>query len=207
MLTELRHASADGTPVEELRGVASRLLREQFLYQFESRDKSAYATARTHFSYFEKLFDALGWTLHRDDQLGYIGAVPGEHSGFTPIKVDETVVLLVLALMFEEAVERHEAGPEGVTVTGKAIAVAHGAAGRDAPMQTRMKQILQVFQRRGFVVCDLDGPLDEVMVTIRGTIRLVTGQGVRTKLEGFTKLGKDLDLEPEPPAKSGEDEA
>lgn len=197
MLSDLRNASRESSNDVELRAAASRLLREQFLFAGEPRDRMTYELVVENANYFDNLFDALGWRFHREPQQGFVGVTPTEQAGFTPIRVDETLVLLVLSLMFEEAVERHDAGTEGVTVTGNDIANSHAAAGRPAPLGTRMRDILKGFQRRGLVKAELDGPLEEAMVTIRSTIRLVTGETVRSKLSEFCALGKELDIAPQ----------
>ncbi len=202
MLNELRHAIANGAAEGEMKSAAARLLKEQFLYREESGDKAAYTLVRAHLPYFTNLFEALGWTIERDDQMGFIGAIPVEGAAFTPIKVDETLVLLVLRQLFEEAVERHDAGPEGATVTAGIIANAHLTAGRPAPMGTRMRQILAVFQRRGLILCDLDSDLNVAPVVIRSSIRLVTGEAVQAKLAAFATLAKELEVEPEEPVKA-----
>lgn len=193
MLNDLRNASKDTNNEADLRAAAARLLREQFLYASEPRDRATYELVVENATYFGNLFDALGWSLHREPQQGYVGVTPTDQAGFTPIRVEDTLVLLVLSLMFEEAVERHDAGTEGVTVTGNDIANSHAAAGRPAPMGTRMREILKGFQRRGLIKADLDGPLEDAPITIRSTIRLVTGEAVRAKLAEFCALGKELD--------------
>ncbi|WP_420467187.1 DUF4194 domain-containing protein [Panacagrimonas sp.] len=204
MLTELQRIVDHGKATDvDLRNAASRLLREQFLFRNESRDRVAWDLVREHFTYFTNLFEALGWTLHRNEHFGYVGATPDEGAGFTPIKVDETVILLILRKLFEEGVAQHMAGPDGLVVTGLDVEREHQATGRPAPMATRMKAILQMLERRGIVSCEFHPDMARTMITVRSVIRIVTGDGVQARLSAFIKLGADLDGEPETEKEEG----
>ena len=204
MLIEMQRLVDNGkAEVADLRAAASRLLREQFLFRDEPRDRGAWDLVREHFNYFTHLFEAIGWTLHRNEHFGYVGATPDEGAGFTPIKVDETVILLILRKLFEEGVEQHLAGPDGHVVTALDVEREHQATGRPAPMATRMKAILQMLERRGIVACEFQPDMARTMITVRSVIRIVTGDGMQARLAAFTKLGADLDAEPETEREEG----
>lgn len=74
MLRDLRHLCEHFGELEadDLRMAARTILQRQFLLLERNRDREAYRLITNHFNYFTNLFDALGWTLYRDDGFSII---------------------------------------------------------------------------------------------------------------------------------------
>ncbi len=198
MLSDLKRCLADGGRDEQdFRRAAAQLLREQFLYADESRDKSYYQLVRDHRDYFANLFDALGWRLESNDLQGWIGALPQLEAGFSPLKLDETLICLLLRLLFEEAVNSLDAQPEGAYVSLRDVETRYRDFGREPPRLTRMKEILGFLRTRGLLRFDADVPLDELTVLVRPAIRVVTGDEVLKRLEELASTAGSA-IEPSP---------
>jgi uncharacterized protein YPO0396 len=72
---------------DDFRDAARRLLERQFLLLERGRDRDAYRIVANHFDYFANLFDAIGWTLHRDDVFGIIGLLPGDAESYARLRL------------------------------------------------------------------------------------------------------------------------
>ena len=85
MLRDLRHVveKTGTTEADDFRRAASALLQRQFLMLERTRDRESYRLIVNHFDYFTNLFDALGWTLHRDDNFSLIGLLPSDAETFS----------------------------------------------------------------------------------------------------------------------------
>ena len=100
-----RHGSAEP---DDFRSGAKAVLKRQFLLLERPGDRDPYRLIANHFDYYANLFDALGWTLHRDDTFGLIGLLPGDAEGFRHLRLVDSLMLLCLRLLYEEGVERFE---------------------------------------------------------------------------------------------------
>ena len=94
---------------DDFRSAARAVLKRQFLLLERPGDRDSYRLIVNHFDYFANLFDALGWTLHRDDTFGLIGLLPGDAEGFRHLRLVDSLMLLCLRLLYEEGMERFEA--------------------------------------------------------------------------------------------------
>jgi hypothetical protein len=109
-VTCARSASAPaGAEPDNFRSAARLVLKRQFLLLERPGDRDAYRLIVNHFDYFVSLFDALGWTLHRDDTFGLVGLLPGDAEGFRHLRLVDSLMLLCLRLLYEEGLERFEA--------------------------------------------------------------------------------------------------
>ena len=101
----------DGERLEaELRQAAQTLWRVQFLYQSDFGSKVHYDLILAHRAYFENLFAALGYRIvggrPNDRFLGLLATDPPARQ---TMKLDESLLLLVLRLYYEEAFKRCKA--------------------------------------------------------------------------------------------------
>jgi hypothetical protein len=71
--------------------------------------KASYEALRRYMGYFENLFDALGYRVVGRPIDGYVGLVATELPPRQSMKLDESLLLLVLRLHYEEAFTRFEA--------------------------------------------------------------------------------------------------
>ena len=71
MLRDLRQICERPGDVDadDFRAAARSLLERQFLLLERARDRDHYRLVANHYDYYINLFDALGWTLHRDDTI------------------------------------------------------------------------------------------------------------------------------------------
>ena len=100
----------DGDQLQkELRQAAQQLWRAQFIYENDWGMKTSYEALRRHMGYFENLFDALGYRVVGRPVDGYVGLVATELPPRQSMKLDESLLLLVLRLHYEEAFTRFEA--------------------------------------------------------------------------------------------------
>lgn len=144
----------DGEQLEkDLRHAAQQLWRAQFIYENDWGMKGAYEMLRRQNSYFENLFDALGYRLVGRPSDGYIGLVATELPPRQSMKLDESLLLLVLRLYYEEAFARFEAKDFGeVEVESEQILqIYEDRTHRERPNFGRVKEILSEFKQRGLV--------------------------------------------------------
>ena len=198
MLPELRRLTADDPDqAQRLRKAAADLLGAQFLHAAEARDRASHAVIVEHYAYFAQLFDALDMRLVRDDDFGYVGLVPGSDYVLPSLKQDETLVLLLLRLLYEEAFDRMEA--EGGTAWVDANALAdryHTLLRREPPRKGRFGEILTLLRRHGLIrLGDEDGYSGLPRIQILPNVRVVTSDATLKALEAFAQ-----ELDPEEPA-------
>jgi hypothetical protein len=147
---------ADGTGEElerELRAAAQLLWRSQFLYDSDWGAKTAYELIRRHKGYFESLFEALGYRLVGHPIDRFIGLIAIGLPPRQSLKLDESLLLLVMRLYYEEALKRFEANEVGeVEVESETILeVYEERTRRERPLIGRVREILNTFRQRGLV--------------------------------------------------------
>jgi Domain of unknown function (DUF4194) len=115
VIDECDASGGDGEKLEiELRQAAQNLWRAQFLYQTDFGSKAHYELILEHRTYFENLFAALGYRIvggrPNDRFMGLLATdLPARQS----MKLDESLLLLVLRLYYEEAFKRYEINDNG----------------------------------------------------------------------------------------------
>jgi hypothetical protein len=110
MLRDLQRVAERDTDhgAEPFKAAAARLLRDQFLLRERVGDREALRLVSNHYDYFESLFDALGWSLRRDDDFGVIGILPDEGQTRARLRLIDTLIVLCLRLLYEEGFDRFE---------------------------------------------------------------------------------------------------
>lgn len=197
MLRDLRHVveRSGGTEVEDFRGAASALLQRQFLMLERTRDRDSYRIIVNHFDYFTNLFDALGWTLHRDDNFSLIGLLPSDTETFARLKMVESLMLLCLRLLYEEGMEKFEV-TDGCVFTQSEVLLSRYETllGRKRPLITEFRDVLRTLKRYSMIELGNDAEDGLPMIRILPTIRLVTGPKVQERIQSFV-LSKDEEVE------------
>ncbi len=197
MLTDLRRVAdrTDQAEPDEFRGAAGALLAHQFLFVEHSPQRAAYRLVVENFDYFTNLFDALGWTLHRDDDFGYVGVVPTQSEPHVRLRLQETLFLLTLRLVYEEGMDRFQAQHGSVWVDGEDLLGRYETlVRRERPRRTDFHDILARFARHGLIERRQEEGQDLPRVRILPSIRVVTGEEVLRRLEGYVT---DVDTEEE----------
>src|SRR5665647_1198948 len=155
IIDECDSSGGDGELLEsELRQAAQNLWRAQFLYQNDHGSKTHYDVILQNRAYFENLFAAFGYRVvggrPSDHFLGLLATdLPSRQT----MKLDESLLLLVLRLYYEEAFKRFEINDRGeVEVDGESILQLYEErTRRTRPPVTRVHDILTSFKQRGLL--------------------------------------------------------
>lgn len=143
---------------EEMRRALQVLLTRQCVYSSTPGLGRTYDIIRAYSSFFERYFGTLGYrlVLSPRDQMVALSVPQGESrydAVYERLRKDETIVLLALRLMWEEAIGTQDIGDAGMfeTTTGDLIDKIRMATRTDPPEEARLLDILRVFQRHGAV--------------------------------------------------------
>ncbi|WP_082537410.1 MULTISPECIES: DUF4194 domain-containing protein [unclassified Aureimonas] len=141
---------------EEMTRSLQVLITRQCVYSHTAGIGRTYELVRAYPTFYERYFGALGYRLEvsaRDQMVAL--AVPGDeprYDGvFERLRKDETIVLLVLRLLWEEAIAAHEMGDAGTveTTTDALVDRIESATQGPPPEENRLLDILRRFQRHG----------------------------------------------------------
>jgi hypothetical protein len=193
MLRDLRRVveRSGGTEADDFRGAASALLQRQFLTLERTRDRDAYRIIVNHFDYYTNLFDALGWTLHRDDNFSLVGLLPSDAETFARLKMVESLMLLCLRLLYEEGMEKFEVMDGCVFAQSEVLLSRYETLlGRKRPQITDFRELLRALKRYSMIELGDDAEDGLPMIRILPTVRLVTGSKVQERIQSFV-LQKD----------------
>ncbi len=174
---------------EDLRESARVLMERQFLLRERPRDREAYRRVANHQDYFTNLFDAIGWTLHRDDDFGMIGLLPTASESFARLKLVESLLILCLRLLYEEGMERFQVREGAVTVASEVLLGRYETLlGRPRPKLSEYREALVRLRRHSLVET---GEADEdglPMLRILPSVRLVAGHKVLERLAALAEV-------------------
>jgi len=177
---------------EDFRAAARALLERQFLLLERPRDRDPYRLVVNHYDYFTNLFDALGWTLHRDDTFGLIGLLPTETEGFARLRLADSLMLLCLRLLYEEGMERFEAQEGSVYTQSETLLGRYEALlGRKRPLLSEYREVLVRLRRYSLIDTGAEAEDGLPALRILPTIRLVTGERVQERLAAFLDAAED----------------
>ena len=148
--------------------------------------RDTYRLIANHFDYFSNLFDALGWTLYRDDGFSIIGILPGEAESFARLRMVDTLMLLCLRLLYEEGLERFEVNEGSVFTQSETLLGRYEALlGRKRPLITEFRDILAKMRRYSLIEMGDNAEDGLPGIRILPTIRLVTDSNVQKRIEAF----------------------
>jgi hypothetical protein len=197
MLRDLRRLLERQQALDEaaFRNTARVLLERQFLFLARPRDREPYRILLDHYDYYRNLFDALGWSLYRDDGFGFAGLVPTAGESFARLHLVETLLILCLRLLYEEGMDRFEVQDGCVFVAAETLLGRYETLlRRERPRLTELRDILRTLSRHGLIET---GPADEdelPRLRILPSIRVVTDAQVLERLAAY--------LPEEPPGES-----
>jgi len=171
---------------DDFRSAARAVLKRQFLLLERPGDRDPYRLIVNHFDYFANLFDALGWTLHRDDTFGLIGLLPGDAEGFRHLRLADSLLLLCLRLIYEEGMERFEAREGSVYTPSEALLSRYETLlGRKLPPLPDYREILRRLRRYSLIEIGDEAADGLPVLRILPTVRLVTGDQVQARVAAF----------------------
>jgi hypothetical protein len=150
------HIAGRRPSAEEMTRSLQVLITRQCIYSHTPGLGRTYDLVRAYPTFYRRYFGALGYRLEisaRDQMVALV--VPGDETRydgmFERLRKDETIVLLALRLLWEEAMRAHEIGDAGVveTTTDALVDRIEGATQGSPPDEVRLLEILRRFQRNG----------------------------------------------------------
>jgi len=202
ILVEQDSSGNDGEELQkELRHAAQLLWRVQFLYEADWASKSAYDLIRRYTPYFENLFDAIGYRVVGRPNDRLIGLLAVYAPARQSMKLDESLLLLVLRLYYEEALKRFEINEAGeVEVDSETLlSVYEDRTRRSRPGIGRMHEILTTFKQRGLVRYGEQESSRSFTLYLRPALPMVIGEETLASLEEYLKKSGAADTPAAPP--------
>jgi hypothetical protein len=189
MLRDLQRVAERDTDLgaEPFKAAAARLLRDQFLLRERVGDREALRLVSNHYDYFESLFDALGWSLRRDDDFGVIGILPGEGQTRARLRLLDTLIVLCLRLLYEEGFDRFEVRDGCVFTESQTLIERYESlfTGRSLPPKTELRDLLARLRRQRLIDIGENDEQGLPRLRILPTIRWVTGPAVLERVGAF----------------------
>ena len=141
---------------EELTRALQVMITRQCVYSHTPGVGRTYDMVRAYPTFFERYFGSLGYRLvisPRDQMVALsVPADEARYDGvFERLRKDETLTLLALRLLWEEALRAHEVGDGGVvdTTTDDLVDRLVAVTQTPPPEETRLLDILRMFARHG----------------------------------------------------------
>ncbi|PBB20379.1 DUF4194 domain-containing protein [Mesorhizobium sp. WSM4313] len=193
MLSEFQALEArDPRRMQRVRQVISHLLRNQFLH-VEDRGSSGLLDTLLK-SDVERLvsdyFDVAGYRLIVRESEGWAGVLPDtEQISHPRMRIDETLILLLLRRLWEEGVQEGDVERYGsVLVTLNAAYDAYqdmvARARRPTLSIAEFKALVATLERRAIVRSgEFDDELEDIPLTIRALVATVAGDEFLAHLE------------------------
>jgi Domain of unknown function (DUF4194) len=180
----------------DLRKAIHFLLRRQFVFAGDPRTSTVYSvlTDGRFRSVIDGFFDSCGYRVHRDTEAQWAGITAmGEDVPLPNMKLDETIVILVLAAHWQDEVNVGAVEDRAVVVTtlntllDRYKDMVH-ANGSSSITSSRFREILKEASQRGLVdVGDYDAAAQDLEVAIRPMIRLISGADALQRIERYVR--------------------
>ena len=180
----------------DLRKALHFLLRRQFVFAGDPRTTTVYNVLMdSRFrSVIDGFFDSCGYRVHRDTEAQWAGITAlGEDVPLPKMKLDETIVTLVLAAHWQDEVNVGAVEDRAVVVTTlntlfdryKEMVQSNGSSSISL---ARFREILKEASQRSLVdVGDFDAEVQDVEVAIRPMIKLISGADALQRIERFVR--------------------
>jgi hypothetical protein len=189
LIDEADASGGDGEQIEvELRQAAQQLWRMQFLYQNDWGSKGVYELIQQHKSYFENLFDAMGYRIVGGRPADrFLGLLASGAPSRQVMKLDESLLLLVLRLYYEEAFKRYEISDDAeIEVESETILqIYEDRTHRARPPVSRVHEILNLFKQRGLVRIVEQGDSRNFTLFLRPALPIVVAEDALASLEEY----------------------
>ncbi|WP_027526086.1 DUF4194 domain-containing protein [Bradyrhizobium sp. Ec3.3] len=180
----------------DLRKAVHFLLRRQFLFAGDPRTGTIYNVIMDgrFRSVIDEFFDSCGYRVHRDTEAQWAGIVAvGEDVPLPRMKLDETIVVLVLAAHWQDEVNVGAVEDRAIVVTTvnalfdryKDMVQPNGSG---AISLGRFREILKEASQRSLVdVGDFDSEAQDFEVAIRPMIKLISGSDALQRIERYVR--------------------
>jgi hypothetical protein len=180
---------------DDLRSTVRALWDRQFVYADDHAGARPYDIAKRHRTYFESLFDAMGFDLILDEREFVVGIV--DQAGASPrsMRIDETLFLLALRIVYSERISTFALKERGRcdTTLGEVWTLIEDRAQRKRPSVTRCLEIARRFQRHGLVKA-LDDNGHDAGLEIRPAIRHAMNEASLDSLLRYAQAGGNLEV-------------
>ena len=194
----------------DLRKALHFLLRRQFVFAGDARTGTIYNVIMDgrFRSVIDGFFDSCGYRVHRDTEAQWAGITAlGEDVPLPKMKLDETIVMLVLAAHWQDEVNVGAVEDRAIVVTtlntlfDRYKEMLQGSE-TSAISLRRFREILAEAAQRGLVdIGDLDAEAQDIEVAIRPMIKLISGADALQRIERYVR-SQEVGLA----APSGDDE-
>jgi hypothetical protein len=180
----------------DLRKAIHYLLRRQFVFAGDSRIGAVFNILMdSRFKpVIDGFFDSCGYRVHRDAEAQWAGITAmGEDVPLPKMKLDETIVILVLAAHWQDEVNVGAVEDRAIVITTlntlfdryKDMVQSNGSSSISL---TRFREILKEASQRGLVdVGDIDTEAQDAEVAIRPMIKLISGADALQRIERFVR--------------------
>src|SRR6266571_4042559 len=180
----------------DLRKALHFLLRRQFVFAGDTRTGTIYNVIMDgrFRSVIDGFFDSCGYRVHRDTEAQWAGVTAlGEDVPLPRMKLDETIVILVLAAHWQDEVNVGAVEDRATVVT--TLNTLHDryrdmvqANGKVAISTPRFLEVLKEAGQRSLVhVGDYDAEQADHEVVIRPMIKLISGDDALVRLERYLR--------------------
>jgi hypothetical protein len=180
----------------DLRKALHFLLRRQFVFAGDARTGTIYNVIMDgrFRSVIDGFFDSCGYRVHRDAEAQWAGITAlGEDVPLPRMKLDETIVVLVLAAHWQDEVNVGAVEDRAVVVTtlntlfDRYKEMVQGNE-TSAVSLRRFREILAEAEQRGLVdVGDFDAEVQDVEVAIRPMIKLISGADALQRIDRYVR--------------------
>lgn len=178
----------------DLRKAIHFLLRRQFVFAGDHRTATVYNVLMDgrFRAVIDGFFDSCGYRVHRDSEAQWAGITAmGEDVPLPKMKLDETIVVLVLAAHWQDEVNVGAVEDRAIVVTTlntlfdryKDMVQANGTSSIST---TRFREILKEASQRGLVdLGDYNADAQDLEVAIRPMIKLISGADALQRIERY----------------------
>ena len=188
--------SAGAEKAGDLRKALHFLLRRQFVFAGDPRTGTVYSTIMDgrFRNAIDGFFDSCGYRVHRDPEAQWAGITAIDEDVPLPrMKLDETIVALVLAAHWQDDVNVGAVEDRAIVVTTlntlydryREMVQPNGS---HAISTTRFREILKEASQRSLVdVGDFDADEQDCEVAIRPMIKLISGGDALQRIERYVR--------------------
>jgi hypothetical protein len=198
MLSEFEEIerSAGADKVADLRKALHFLLRRQFVFAGDHRTGTVYNVIMDgrFRNAIDGFFDSCGYRVHRDSEAQWAGIVALDQDVPLPrMKLDETIVILVLAAHWQDEVNVGSVEDRATVVTTlntlydryREMVQPNGA---HAITTSRFREILREARQRSLVdVGDFEVDAQDCEIAIRPMIKLISGGDALLRIERYVR--------------------
>lgn len=191
---------------DEITRAVQALMTRQCIYSSTPSLGRTYEIVRAYSSFLEGYFAVLGYRLvvSPRDQMVALSVPMGESrydAIYERLRKDETIILLGLRLLWEEAISNQNVGDGGIveTTTGELIDKVRAVTQTEPPEEARLMDILRTFQRHGVVRVGLRDRIEKVSpLSVLPGVSIVVPDGYLEDLMQYAASAQTDTPEPQP---------